>query len=70
MKNYTEKEWAAMVERQPSYFGKWEPNPYNLGLVSDGSIPANYIGKRTMIVWEEGHGTVLLTEGAHFTIGG
>lgn len=70
MNNYTEKEWREMVALAPGYFGKWEPTPFNLGRVEAGELPADYIGKRNMLVYEEGHGTVLLTEGVHFTIGG
>ena len=70
MKNYTEKEWAAMVERAPSYFGKWEASPFNLDRVAAGELPAEFIGKRNMLTYEPGSGTVLLTEGVHFTIGG
>ena len=70
MKNYTEKEWAAMVERAPSYFGKWEASPFNLDRVAAGELPDEFIGKRNMLTYEPGSGTVLLTEGVHFTIGG
>lgn len=69
MKHYTEKEWQEMVARAPSYFGKWEPNPFNLDRVAAGELPAEFIGKRNMLSYEPGSGTVLLTEGAHFTIG-
>lgn len=69
MKHYTEKEWRAMVARAPSYFGKWEPTPFNLGRVKAGELPADFIGKRNMLTYEEGIGTVLLTEDVHFTIG-
>ena len=69
MKHYTQKEWDRMVERAPGYFGKWEPTPFNLDRVAAGELPADYIGKRNMLAFEEGCGTVLLTEGKHFTIG-
>ena len=36
--------------------------------VASGELPTEYIGKRNMIVYEPNHGTVLLTEGFHFTI--
>lgn len=70
MKHYTEKEWAKMVEQCPNYFGKWEPTPFNLDRVEAGELPAEYIGRRNMLDYEQGTGTVLLTEGVHFTIGG
>lgn len=69
MKHYTEKEWDAMVARAPGYFGKWDATPFNLGRVEAGELPAEYIGKRNMLAYEPEHGTVLLTEGVHFTIG-
>lgn len=69
MKNYTEKEWQTMFEQQPNYFGKWEPTPFNLDRVAAGELPADYIGKRNMLSYEPRSGTVLLTEGKHFTIG-
>ena len=68
MKHYTEKEWDEMVARAPSYFGKWEATPFNLDRVEAGELPADYIGKRNMLSYEPEHGTVLLTEGVHFTI--
>ena len=69
MKHYTEKEWNTMVDRAPGYFGKWEASPFNLDRVAAGELPAEFIGKRNMLTYESGHGTVLLTEGVHFTIG-
>lgn len=69
MKHYTAKEWAEMAKATPGYIGKWEPTPFNLGCVKAGELPAEYIGRRNMLSYEEGVGTVLLTEGVHFTIG-
>lgn len=69
MKHYTEKEWNEMASRSPNFFGKWEPTPFNIDRVEAGELPASFIGKRNMLTFEEGHGTVLLTEGVHFTIG-
>ena len=43
-------------------------SPFNLDRVASGELPTEYIGKRNMIVYELNHGTVLLTEGFHFTI--
>ena len=70
MKHYTEKEWEHIVETTPSYVGRWEATPYNLSRVEAGELPAEYIGRRNMLAYEPGHGTVLLTEGIHFTISG
>jgi len=65
MRILTRKEW----DRIPaSYKGKWEPTPYNISRVESGELPAEYIGKRNMLTYEEGNGTVLLTEGYHFTV--
>ena len=36
--------------------------------VKSGELPAEYIGKRNTIVNDEHHGTVLITEDAHFVI--
>ena len=68
MKHYTKKEWDKMVAQCPDYFGKWEPTKFNLDRVAAGELPAEYIGRRNMMTYEPGTGTVLLTEGAHFTI--
>ena len=70
MKHYTEKEWEQMERDHPDYTGRWEPTPFNLDRVETGELPASYIGKRNLLDYETGHGTVLLTEGVHFTIGG
>ena len=68
MEHYTKKEWDEMVSQCPDYFGKWEQTPFNLDRVAAGELPAEYIGRRYMMTYEPGTGTVLLTEGAHFTI--
>lgn len=65
MRHYTKAEWRKIPE---SYKGRWEASPYNLERVKQGELPAEYIGKRTTIVNDEHHGTVLITEGAHFVI--
>lgn len=67
--HYTKEEWAQMEREHPDYTGKWEPSPFNLDRVAAGEVPAEYIGRRNMLKYEPGVGTVLLTEGAHFTIG-
>lgn len=68
MKIYTQAEWNKMTETCPDYFGCWEPTPYNLDRVAAGELPAEYIGRRNMLAHEPGVGTVLLTEGVHFTV--
>jgi len=69
MKHYTMKEWAQMERDTPNYVGRWEPSPFILDRVKAGEVPAEYIGRRNMLSYEPGKGTVLLTEGVHFTIG-
>ena len=69
MKHFTEKEWAEKESRHPDYVGRWEATPFNLDRVAAGKLPADYIGRRNMLDYEPGVGTVLLTEGYHFTIG-
>lgn len=68
MKHITKKEWAKMERETPNYIGKWEPTPFNLDRVAAGELPADFIGRRNMLSYEPGVGTVLLTEGVHFTI--
>lgn len=68
MRHYTKKEWDRMVNQCPDYFGKWEPTPFNLDRVAAGELPAEYIGRRNMMTYEPGVGTVLLTEDVHFTV--
>lgn len=65
MRHYTKAEWAAIPK---DYKGRWEPTPLNLERVKSGELPAEYIGKRNTMVYEEGHGTTLITEGAQFVI--
>ena len=65
MIHYTKEEW----ERIPkSYKGKWEPTPFNLDRVERGELPADFIGKRSVLTYDEKRGTVLLTEGYGFVI--
>lgn len=70
MKHFTKKEWDKMVHDHPDYTGKWDPTPFNLDRVAAGEIQVEIIGKRNMLSYEPGVGTVLLTEGMHFTIDG
>lgn len=68
MKHFTKMEWERMERTTPNYIGKWEASPFNLDRVAAGELPADYIGRRNMLSYEPGVGTVLLTEGIHFTI--
>ena len=68
MKHFTKKEWARICRSTPGYVGRWEPTPFNLDRVQAGELPAEYIGRRTLMCAEPGAGTVLLTEGFHFII--
>lgn len=70
MKHYTKKEWAKLERDCPNYIGKWEASPFVLDRVAAREVPAEYIGRRNMLSYEPGIGTVLLTEGVHFTIEG
>lgn len=70
MKHYTDKEWVRMEQQHPDYVGRWEPTPFILDRVAAGEVPAEYIGRRNMLDYEPGIGTVLLTEGVHFIIEG
>lgn len=64
MKHYTKKQWA----KEP-YTGQWADSPFNRSLVDARELPADYIGRRTVMVGGE-QGCTLLTEGYHFTIEG
>lgn len=63
IRHYTAAEWA-----KEQYKGRWDDTPFNRGQVEAGELPAEYIGRRTVLAYEPEHGTVLLTEGVHFTI--
>ncbi len=63
MKRYTSAEWE-----KEQYKGRWDDSPYFLDMVKLGEIPADYIGRRTVLSYEFGKGTVLLTEGYHFIV--
>lgn len=62
MTTYSAAEWAKM-----QYTGRWGDNPWNRSRVEDGEIPAEYIGRRNVVVGTI-HGSTLLTEGVHFTV--
>ena len=65
MRHFTKAEWDAIPN---AYKGRWEPSPLNLDRVEHGELPAEYIGRRNTVVYEDGRGTVLITEGAHFIV--
>ena len=48
---------------------RWNDCPYFRDMVARGEIPADYIGRRTVMIHAPIKGTVLLTEGYHFTVG-
>ena len=56
------------VAQDRSLQGPLGADALNLERVKSGELPAEYIGKRNTIVNDEHHGTVLITEGAHFVI--
>lgn len=68
MKHFSRKEWEQKTHDTPGYIGQWDPSPFILDRVAAGEIPAEYIGRRNMLSYEPGVGTVLLTEGVHFII--
>ena len=68
MKHFTKQEWEQKKRVTPGYIGRWEATPFNLNRIASGELSADYIGRRNMLDYELGHGTVLLTEGYHFTV--
>ena len=68
MKHFTKQEWEHKKLITPGYVGKWEATPYNLDRVAAGELPADIIGRRNMLDYDPSSGTVLLTEGYHFTV--
>ena len=62
MRHFSAAEWAAIPE---AYKGRWEPSPWNLDSIARGKLPAEYLGRRNVIVAGR-YGTTLLTEGFHF----
>ena len=50
------------------YTDRWNDCPYFRDMVERGEIPADYIGRRTVMTHAPIKGTVLLTEGYHFTV--
>lgn len=43
------------------------PSPWNLDSIARGKLPAEYLGRRNVIVADR-YGTTLLTEGFHFVV--
>lgn len=68
IRHYTKAEWDRFAYACPNYVGRWEATPFNLGRMAAGELPKEYIGRRNMLSYEDGVGTVLLTEGVHFVI--
>ena len=66
MRHFSAAEWAAIPE---AYKGRWEPSPWNLDSIARGELPAEYLGRRNVIVAGR-YGTTLLTEGFHFVVDG
>lgn len=66
MRHFSAAEWAAIPE---AYKGRWEPSPWNLDSIARGKLPAEYLGRRNVIVAGR-YGTTLLTEGFHFVVDG
>lgn len=62
-KHYSAAAWA-----REQYTDRWNDCPYFRDMVERGEIPAAYIGRRTVMIHAPIKGTVLLTEGYHFTV--
>ena len=62
VRHFTKAEWDRFAYACPNYVGRWEPTPYLLDRVAAGEVPKEYIGRRNMLSYEDGVGTVLLTE--------
>jgi hypothetical protein len=63
MLQITKKQWEAIPA---DYKGIWERWVKDNGWQPD--LPEEYIGKRTLLDYNNNSGTVLLTEGMHFII--
>lgn len=63
MLQITKKQWEAIPN---DYKGKWERWIKDNGW--QPNLPEKYIGKRTLLHYDNNSGTVLLTEGVHFVI--
>ena len=62
-RHYSAAAWA-----REQYTDRWNDCPYFRDMVERGEIPAAYIGRRTVMIHAPIKGTVLLTEGYHFTV--
>ena len=62
-RHYSAAAWA-----REQYTDRWNDCPYFRDMVERGEIPADYIGRRTVMIHAPIKGTVLLTEGYHFTV--
>ncbi len=63
MLRITKKQWDTIPE---DYKGRWERWVKDNGWQPD--LPEEYIGKRTLLDYDNNSGTVLLTEGIHFVV--
>lgn len=63
MLQITKKQWETISS---DYKGIWERWLKDNGWQPD--LPEEYIGKRTLLHYDNNNGTVLLTEGIHFEI--
>ena len=59
-RHYSAAAWA-----REQYTDRWNDCPYFRDMVERGEIPADYIGRRTVMIHAPIKGTVLLTEGYH-----
>lgn len=59
---------SAAAWAREQYTDRWNDCPYFRDMVERGEIPADYIGRRTVMIHAPIKGTVLLTEGYHFTV--
>lgn len=62
-RHYSAAAWA-----REQYTDRWNDCPYFRDMVERSEIPADYIGRRTVMIHAPIKGTVLLTEGYHFTV--
>ena len=58
----------SLEDRIVKHTDRWNDCPYFRDMVERGEIPADYIGRRTVMIHAPIKGTVLLTEGYHFTV--
>lgn len=63
-RHYSAAAWA-----REQYTDRWNDCQYFRDMVERGEIPADYISRRTVMIHAPIKGTVLLTEGYHFTVG-